>query len=91
MPGMRIILLWYQRMGERAVLYLDRKASPCTAVDLPCVHAALGYICRRLLSLPTDRSVVPVYDPSKQQKKLVSEIQLSRQIQGYEMQKSNVH
>ena len=48
MPGMQITLLWYQRIGEEIVFYLDRKASPCTTVDFPCIHAA-GHICKRLL------------------------------------------
>ena len=44
MSAIPITLLWYQRIGEEIVFYLDRKTSPCTAVDLPFFHAVLGHI-----------------------------------------------
>ena len=72
MPAMPITLLWYQRIGEEIVFYLDRKASPCMTVDLPCVHAALAHICKRLLLLPSDLFVVLLQNLKKTKKKFYS-------------------
>ena len=45
-----------------------QKGFTLMTVDLPCIHAALAHICKRLLLLPSDLFVALLQNPKNQKK-----------------------